>query len=321
MERKLQDERSAKQQLESKLMQLEKHHSALDCDYKQAQLELHELLSHKNKLTEEVDLLTVRVEQEMQRRNLSQADLKVQKQEVSMLRTSEKQLKQELNHLLELKLSIEKQNQELRREREIADTHLHELKDQLEAEQYFAKLYKTQILELKEDRDEKSKLYQDAQRRLEDLHEERDSLATQLEASLTKADSEQLARSIAEEQYSDLEKEKIMKELEIKDMMARHQQELSEKDNTISSLEESNRTLTVDVANLASEKEELNNQLKVLQQQLEKAKEEEKQVDTMKLSFEKQLQTERTLKIQVGMIYTLDIHGADLSEPTITQIY
>ena len=64
----------------------------------------------------------------------------------------------------------------------------------------------------------------------------RDSLATQLEASLTKADSEQLARSIAEEQYSDLEKEKIMKELEIKDMIARHRQELCEKDNTISSV-------------------------------------------------------------------------------------
>ncbi|KAB5517216.1 hypothetical protein PHYPO_G00187160 [Pangasianodon hypophthalmus] len=298
MERKLQDERSAKQQLESKLMQLEKHNSVLDCDYKQAQNELQELRSHKNKLMEEVDLLTVKVEQEMQRRNLSQADLKAQRHEVSTLRSSEKQLKQELNHLLELKLSMEKHNQELRRDREVADAHLKELKDQLEAEQYFTKLYKTQILELKEECDEKTKLYQDAQRRLEDLQEERDSLAAQLEASLTKADSEQLARSIAEEQYSDLEKEKIMKELEIKDMMARHRQELSDKDNTISSLEESNRTLTVDVANLASEKEELNNQLKDLQQKLQKAKEEEKQVSTMKLSFEKQIQSERTLKIQ-----------------------
>lgn len=64
----------------------------------------------------------------------------------------------------------------------------------------------------------------------------RDSLATQLEESLTKADSEHLARSIAEEQYSDLEKEKILKELEVKDMMARHQQELNDKDNTISSV-------------------------------------------------------------------------------------
>ncbi|KAF5907784.1 rho-associated protein kinase 2-like isoform X2, partial [Clarias magur] len=298
MERKLQDERSAKQQLESKLMQLEKHQSVLDCDYKQAQNELQELRCHKSKLTEEVDLLTVKVEQETQRRNLSQADLKAQRQEVSTLRSSEKQLKQELNHLLELKISMEKHNQELRREREVADGHLKELKDQLEAEQYFTKLYKTQILELKEECDEKTKLYQDVQRRLEDLQEERDSLAEQLEASLTKADSEQLARSIAEEQFSDLEKEKIMKELEIKDMIARHRQELGDKDNTISSLEESNRTLTVDVANLASEKEELNNQLKDLQQQLQKAKQEEKQVSIMKMSFEKQLQSERTLKIQ-----------------------
>lgn len=54
--------------------------------------------------------------------------------------------------------------------------------------------------------------------------------------SLTKADSEQLARSIAEEQYSDLEKEKIMKELEIKDMMARHRQELGDKEATIGSV-------------------------------------------------------------------------------------
>ncbi|TSL47618.1 Rho-associated protein kinase 1 [Bagarius yarrelli] len=195
MERKLQDERSAKQHLESKLMQLEKHHS--------------------------LDLLTVRVEQEMQRRNLSQADLKAQRQE-------------------------------------------------------------TQILELKDDCDEKTKLYQDTQQRLEDLQEERDSLAAQLEASLTKADSEHLARSIAEEQYSDLEKEKIMKELEIKDMMARHRQELSDKDNTINSVEE---TLQGNTTN-------------AYVTELQKAKEEEKQVNVMKLSFEKQLQSERTLKIQ-----------------------
>ncbi|KAI4880258.1 hypothetical protein NFI96_034127, partial [Prochilodus magdalenae] len=298
MERKLQEERLAKQQLESKLMQMEKHHSVLDCDYKQAQHELQELRSHRSKLTEEVDMLTVRVEQETQRRNLSQADLKAQRQEVSTLRSSEKQLKQELNHLLELKLSLEKHNQELRREREEADLHLKELKDQLEAEQYFTKLYKTQIRELKEECDEKNKLYQDAQQRLEDLQEERDSLAAQLEASLTKADSIELARSIAEEQYSDLEKEKIMKELEIKDMIARHRQELSDKDNTISSLEKSNRTLTMDVANLASEKEELNNQLKELQQHVLKTKEDEKQLGVIKMSFEKQLQSERTLKIQ-----------------------
>lgn len=96
-----------------------------------------------------------------------------------------------------------------------------------------------------------------------------------------------------------------------------------------SQLEESNRTLTVDVANLASEKEELNNHLKELQQressrkkkkttnknalpsilqvnfdrccaaELQDAKDEEQNMSTLIVGFEKQLQNERTLKIQV----------------------
>uniref|UniRef100_A0A6Q2Y7W4 non-specific serine/threonine protein kinase n=1 Tax=Esox lucius TaxID=8010 RepID=A0A6Q2Y7W4_ESOLU len=248
MERTLQEERSSKVQLESRLLQLEKDHSMLDCDFKQAQQKLDELVMQRDKHLEEVNNLRLCVEQEVQVRRLSQNDLKAQAQQVTTLRSSEKQLKQELNHLLDMKQSLEKQNKELRR--------------------------------------------------LEEYQEERDSLAAQLEMSLTKADSEQLARSIAEEQFSDLEKEKIMKELEIKDMIARHKQDLEDKEATISSLEESNRTLTADVANLANEKEELNDQLKETQQLLQRAREDVMEMNSMKTSFEKQLQTERTLKIQ-----------------------
>uniref|UniRef100_A0A8D3B6L0 non-specific serine/threonine protein kinase n=1 Tax=Scophthalmus maximus TaxID=52904 RepID=A0A8D3B6L0_SCOMX len=235
----LHEERSLKLQVEGKMLQLERDHSMLDCDYKQAQHRLDEMQAQKEKLSEQVKSLSLRLEQEIHKRSLSQSELKMQNQQVSVLRSSEKQLKQEVNHLLDMKQILEKQNQEL---------------DITLTESFFkfifsAKtLYKTQIRELKDECDERNKM------------------CNQLEASLTKADSEQLARSIAEEQYSDLEKEKIMKELEIKDMMARHKQELGDKESTISSLEESNRTLTVDVANLASEKEELNNQLKEMQQ-------------------------------------------------------
>uniref|UniRef100_A0A672QBY6 non-specific serine/threonine protein kinase n=1 Tax=Sinocyclocheilus grahami TaxID=75366 RepID=A0A672QBY6_SINGR len=270
MEHKLLEDRSAKQQLENRLMQLEKENSVLDCDYKQAKHELQELRSLKEKLTGEVHL----------------SDLVVECHYSHRIRMINKTYSyRSLTHKISLFSLFPI------REREEADKQLKELKDQLEAEQYFTKLYKTQIRELKEDSDEKAKLYKDALQRIEDLQEERDSLATQLEVSLTKADAEELARSIAEEQYSDLEKEKIMKELEIKDVIARHRQELSEKDSTISSLEESNRTLTVDVGNLANEKEELNNQLKHLQ-------EKEKQMKSLILSFEKQIESERTLKSQ-----------------------
>ncbi|XP_063757911.1 rho-associated protein kinase 2-like isoform X4 [Eleginops maclovinus] len=298
MECTLQEERSLKLQVEAKLLQQEKTHSMLDCDYKQAQQKLNEMQAQKDKLCEEVKSLSLRLEEEIHRRSMTQSDLKMQNQQVSVLRSSEKQLKQELNHLLEMKQVMEKQIQQLRREKQEAGGQLKELKDQLEAEQYFTTLYKTQIRELKDNCVENSKLYKEAQLQLAQYQQERSSMTAQLEASLTKADSEQLARSIAEEQYSDLEKEKIMKELEIKDMMARHRQELGDKEATISSLEESNRTLTVDVANLANEKEELNNQLKDMQQQIQKAREEEKQMNSHKLSFEKLLQNEKTLKIQ-----------------------
>lgn len=54
MECALQEERSLKLQVEGKLLQLEKDHSMLDCDYKQAQNRLEELQAQKEKLTDEV---------------------------------------------------------------------------------------------------------------------------------------------------------------------------------------------------------------------------------------------------------------------------
>ncbi|NXI72298.1 ROCK2 kinase, partial [Anseranas semipalmata] len=298
MEKKLLEERALKQKVENRLLEAEKQRSMLDCDLKQSQQKINELLRQKDKLNEDVKNLTLKIEQETQKRCLTQNDLKMQTQQVNTLKMSEKQLKQENNHLQEIKLSLEKQNNELRKERQDADGQMKELQDQLEAEQYFSTLYKTQVRELKEECEEKTKLCKEMQQKIQELQDERDSLAAQLEITLTKADSEQLARSIAEEQYSDLEKEKIMKELEIKEMMARHKQELTEKDATIASLEEANRTLTSDVANLANEKEELNNKLKEVQEQITKLKEEEANIGNIKAQFEKQLLNERTLKTQ-----------------------
>ncbi|XP_068089366.1 rho-associated protein kinase 2 [Hyperolius riggenbachi] len=298
MERKLQEERLTKQRLENNLLEAEKQCSILDCDLKQAKQKINELETLKDKLIEDVKNLTLKTEQEMQKRSLTQNDLKMQLQQVNSLRMSEKQLKQEINHLTDIRASLEKQNTELRKERQDADGQMKELQDQLEAEQYFSTLYKTQVRELKEECEEKVKLVKDLQQKVQDLQDERDSLAAQLEITLTKADSEQLARSIAEEQYSDLEKEKIMKELEIKEMMARHKQDIAEKYATISSLEDANKTLTTDVANLANEKEDLNNKLKEAQEQIQHLKEEDNNIMTIKAQYDKQLLNERTLKTQ-----------------------
>lgn len=72
--------------------------------------------------------LALKIEQETQKRNLTLNDLKAQNQQLNSLRTSEKQLKQETNHLLDIKRSLEKQNQELRKSVQLS-LHLLHLSD------------------------------------------------------------------------------------------------------------------------------------------------------------------------------------------------
>ncbi|POI25900.1 hypothetical protein CIB84_010350, partial [Bambusicola thoracicus] len=115
MEKKLLEERALKQKVENRLLEAEKQRSMLDCDLKQSQQKINELLRQKDKLNEDVKNLTLKIEQETQKRCLTQNDLKMQTQQVNTLKMSEKQLKQENNHLQEIKLSLEKQNNELRK--------------------------------------------------------------------------------------------------------------------------------------------------------------------------------------------------------------
>lgn len=98
-------------------------------------------------------------------------------------------------------------------------------------------MYKTQAQELREELDERT-------RAVQELEEERGSLAHQLQIALARADSEALARSIAEETVADLEKEKTMKELEHKDLLAKHRTELSNKEVVLNSVSISTGCLT-----------------------------------------------------------------------------
>lgn len=54
LEQKLAEERAAKLRLENRILELEKHSSMMDCDYKQALQKLDELRRHKDRLNEEV---------------------------------------------------------------------------------------------------------------------------------------------------------------------------------------------------------------------------------------------------------------------------
>lgn len=157
--------------------------------------------------------------------------------------------------------------------------------DQLEAEQYFSRLYKTQSSELREDNEEKA-------RSLQELEEERGSLLHQLQIALARADSEALARSIAEETVADLEKEKTIKELEHKDLLSKHRNELSAKDTILSQLHDSENELNKKLNSKISEYEELVHLSNKLKDEVNQNKADQTEIEKLKAK----LKTETLLK-------------------------
>lgn len=162
-----------------------------------------------------------------------------------------------------------------------------ELQDQLEAEQYFSRLYKTQSSELREDNEEKS-------RSIQELEDERSSLLHQLQIALARADSEALARSIAEETVADLEKEKTMKELEFKDLITKHRNELTTKETAMMLLKDNENEINKKLNNKIQELDDLIVHNKKLQDELNLNKVELADMEKLKLK----VKTETLLKQQ-----------------------
>lgn len=160
------------------------------------------------------------------------------------------QLVKEITHLRETKRRFEDEISKIKNAHNADILAKKELQDQLEAEQYFSRLYKTQSAELREENEEKA-------RSLQELEEERASLLHQLQIAIARADSEALARSIAEETVADLEKEKTIKELEIKDILSKHRNELTTKEAALIALREAEAEVTRKLNLKLSEYDEL----------------------------------------------------------------
>uniref|UniRef100_A0A8C6T2X2 non-specific serine/threonine protein kinase n=1 Tax=Neogobius melanostomus TaxID=47308 RepID=A0A8C6T2X2_9GOBI len=282
VQQKMSEENGARMRAESRVVEVEKQCSMLEFDLKQSVQKMEQLMKQKERFEDEVQSVRIQLEQELSKRIQAQTELKSRTQEVDRLRCSEKQIKQDINTALETKRSLEFQLAQLTKQYRGNEGQMRELQDQLEAEQYFSTLYKTQVKELKEEIEEKNRQVQDSQKKVQDLCSERDSLSAQLDLTVTKAESEQLARALQEEQYFELSQEN-------KKALARHRQEMNEKDTTISRLEESNKTLTKDVENMSKERTELSDKIHGQKEEIE---------NSIKAAYEKVLNTERTLKTQ-----------------------
>uniref|UniRef100_A0A8C1AGT6 Rho-associated protein kinase 1 n=1 Tax=Cyprinus carpio carpio TaxID=630221 RepID=A0A8C1AGT6_CYPCA len=278
VEQKVAEENTLRMRAESRVVEVEKQCSMLEFDLKQSVQKMEQLMKQKERLEEEVRVNPhTSLEQESGKRVLAQNELKNWTMEAERLKGSEKQLKQEINAALENKRSVEFQ---------LAQLTKYQSRHLLQAVfSCFQTLYKTQVKELKEEIEEKNRQTQEALRKVQDLYSEKESLSAQLDLTMTKAESEQLARALQEEQYFELSQEH-------KKAASRYKQEISEKDSTIAQLEESNKTLTKDVEILSKEKTELNERLRAQEEGKEEL------ANTVKAHYEKALNIERTLKTQ-----------------------
>uniref|UniRef100_A0A8C1QF02 Rho-associated protein kinase 1 n=1 Tax=Cyprinus carpio TaxID=7962 RepID=A0A8C1QF02_CYPCA len=281
VEQKVAEETTLRMRAESRVVEVEKQCSMLEFDLKQSVQKMEQLMKQKERLEEEVKELRVQLEQESGKRVLAQNELKNWTMEAERLKGSEKQLKQEINAALENKRSVEFQLAQLTK-------YVLSLScTQKAVFSCFQTLYKTQVKELKEEIEEKNRQTQEALKKVQDV----ESLSAQLDLTMTKAESEQLARALQEEQYFELSQEH-------KKAASRYKQEISEKDSTITQVCASGQACFSESYNAGPYEIRLLFLFFLIKNKQSFAAAKEELASTVKANYEKALNIERTLKTQ-----------------------
>lgn len=287
MQSKLNEEKSARQKADLNSQDKERQLSMLSVDYRQIQQRLQKLEGEHRQEIEKVKALHSQVEEEQQKKTIIQSELTNTLSETAKLKARESQLCVEIAQLKESKKKVEEDLYKIKRDWQMEQLQMKELQDSFEAEQYFSTLYKTQTNELREELEEKNRVQKE-------FEEECNSLKHQCQIAIARADSEALARSIAEETVADLEKEKTMKELELKDLLAKHRNELNSKEVVLNTMRDREMDLKKINDHLTKDKDDLNRQMQQLQDELNKRSGNNDEIDKLRVK----LQTESLLKQQ-----------------------
>lgn len=216
------------------------------------------------------------MEEESKKKNSLLSEISLQRSSVAHLKSRESQLNKELTQLRETKKKLEEDVVQIKNNHNKDILQMRELQDQLEAEQYFSRLYKTQCNDHREEVADKT-------REIQEFQEERSSLKHQVQVAVARADAEALARSIAEETVSDLEKERTLKELELKDFMAKHRNEITAKETVIANLKDAETDLMQQLQGIQLKNEESIQLNKKIQEESDKkSSEKDKEIDKLK---------------------------------------
>ncbi|XP_022102582.1 rho-associated protein kinase 2-like isoform X3 [Acanthaster planci] len=307
LKKQMKEEKEARHQLNESWQDAMKQKSLVEFDLKQVQQQLQQMEEQRKADVAKMEQLNLQQEQEMQKRSFISNDLKTANQQVSSLRAEEKRLRAEIQEQKETIQSLQEALQKARQNAALTTLQIRELQENLESEQEFTQLYKNNNVVLNDQLEEKEHELEQRKQTIISLESERDSLSTHLEIALTKADSEQLARSIAEGHCSDLEKEKTMRELEIKENLQRYKKDINEKNNLISQLEEKQKETEESINQInnrmkvaSTEKDEIYTKLQNAMQELERLQTDNANINVLKELHKKQLDSEK-LKTQAAV--------------------
>merc|ERR1712020_614513 len=135
--------------------------------------------------------------------------------------------------------------------------------EQLEAEQYFTTLYKTQVNELTDEVD-------DAKERERENQTDKETLIHQLKSLAARADSDARARRVAEEDCAELEKEKMMIELELTEVSDKNKAALRNLEMLLASSKDTESDLLQRLDSMAKDNDDLVSKVNALQEELDK---------------------------------------------------
>ena len=289
LEAKLDQEKLGRQRADTACQEKVRELSMFQVDNRQLQYRLDKMEADYRQESEKTRSFSSQLERVLEEKSLMASDLSVKSSEITLLKTNEKRLVRDSAESRERAKSLEEELHKIRSARAVEDLQRKELEDQLEAESYFSGLYKTQVRELQEEVDE-------GKTKVEELLMDRNEIESKLNNVLMRNEQESMSKALIDQKIGEMEKDKMMRELEVKELMSKHRSELRNIEMQLSTMKDNESDLLGRIDMMNKEREELTQQVKenANEESVDKKRENNEEIEKL----EKQLREEKLKKDQ-----------------------
>ncbi|XP_015781078.1 rho-associated protein kinase 1 isoform X1 [Tetranychus urticae] len=277
LQSKLNEEKGLRQKADSVIQEKERQLSMLNVEHRQLNQHFQKLQGEYRQEIEKVRALKAQLEDESIKRTSVQNEVREALEELNKYKQREQQLLKELNDYKDIKSTLEDDIAKMESHRAEINIQMKDIQTQLDDQQHFTSLYKTQVKHLKDELEEKQKF-------ILDYMEEKSSLTGKMD---------KLNGLIA-----NLEKEKAVRDLEMQELERRLKADIISKESELNKTKEKESELNKKIESLEQEQENLNAKIHQMQQvEINNMKNHNTNQEELAL-LQKQLKRERDLKTQ-----------------------